>query len=253
MRVDGFVRGAEQDWTVRLVAHLQVLFLALAVLIQVGCVAQSAGPPPESDSDRLLAAYRNAVFASAIFDSANVHSLFAIPRGVDSVTVVTWTAAQTAERFYPLGETRIGVDVWVTLVPEVQDRCAAYPTNPSALTLRLQQLLGLPPHPEERVFVVMVAAVKDVFRPCPDPDPTKEQCGRSLPQRVDPEYEAWVAHQMLDRYQTPPQGFPWTRLGYTYDWNPDSNKFGASEYVIRKGSKVVVTAKVETPSYCHQK
>ena len=49
-------------------------------------------------------------------------------------------------------------------------------------------------------------------------------------------------------------GYPWTRLGYTYDWRPGSNKYGASEYVMRKDSTIMVLEEpypIET--YCKAK
>ena len=96
----------------------------------------------------------------------------------------------------------------------------------------------------------MQAGVRDIFRPCPDPDPTKAECGNAFPENVDVNHKAWLAEQVLQRYQTAPQGYPWTRLGYTYDWNPASPRYGASEYVVRKGSKVTVTEKQPTAAYC---
>lgn len=226
-----------------------LLSTTLTVVALVGCAAPR--PQPEPGAADLAAAYRTAIFDSAVFDPASVHALHAIPPGTESVSVVTWATATTAERFYPLGDTTVGVDVWVTLGPQVQQRCATYPTEPSALRLRLQQLLGLPPGADPRTFVVMRAAVKDIFRPCPDPDPTEERCGASFPATADAQHQAWIARQALARYRTPPQGFPWTRLGYTYDWNPESGKLGVSEYVLRNGSAVTVTAKIPTLDYCH--
>jgi hypothetical protein len=35
--------------------------------------------------------------------------------------------------------------------------------------------------------------------------------------------------------------FPWTQLGYTYDWNPRSRKnVGLSEYVVLQGANIVM-------------
>jgi len=46
---------------------------------------------------------------------------------------------------------------------------------------------------------------------------------------------------VLESYQVP-NGYPWTRLGYTYDWNPNSPEVGLSEYIVRGGSTVTVAA-----------
>jgi hypothetical protein len=34
--------------------------------------------------------------------------------------------------------------------------------------------------------------------------------------------------------------YPWTRLGYTYDWAPDAKEVGMSEYVLQTGSGIWV-------------
>jgi hypothetical protein len=56
---------------------------------------------------------------------------------------------------------------------------------------------------------------------------------------------------MVDRYREAPDGYPWTRLGYTYDWAPGASGIGASEFVTRKEMPVIVKAKVPTVAYCH--
>ena len=74
----------------------------------------------------------------------------------------------------------------------------------------------------------------------------------SMPTLVLPNGEAnkaWFAEQVNSRYQDP-NGYPWTRLGYTFDWNPETPRYGASEYVIRKGSAVTVKTRTSTAEYC---
>ena len=221
----------------------------MAVLV-AGCAGGRVTNDAQAEGTESNSAYADSIYRSAVFEPSAVHPLMVVPAGAEKVSVVTWTGKQTAEKFYPLGETTVGVDVWVTLAPQVRRLCETYPPAPDALRLRLQQLLGLPAKDEERVFVEMQAGVRDIFRPCPDPDPTKPECGNAFTKNVDVNHKAWLAEQVLQRYQTAPQGYPWTRLGYTYDWNSASPRFGASEYVVRKGSKVIVTEKSPTTTYC---
>jgi hypothetical protein len=200
--------------------------------------------------------YTESVKTSAVVSTATIHPLMAIPAGRTSVDVVTWTTQPTAQKYYPFGKTRVGIDVWVTLSPQVKQLCTAYRKDPKALRLRLQQLLGLPPDAAgtpatPREFVVINVSTADIFRPCPDPDPTKPQCGLTFPKSL-PNGEAnkaWFAEQVNSRYQDP-NGYPWTRLGYTFDWNPETQRYGASEYVIRKGSAVTVKTRTSTAEYC---
>jgi hypothetical protein len=171
--------------------------------------------------------------------------------------VVTLTAFA-----YTLGVTKpLAVDVWVTAVPEVQNTCQQFTGD---IALRLRQLLGLTPMQKFAHFVVIVVKQGDIFRPTVNPDPTttlpcdcpiESNCGEAFPKGVSPEHVAWLANQMLGSYTISESsqvrtGYPWTRLGYTYDWRLGSTKYGASEFVIRRGSVVTVEEIVPYETYC---
>jgi hypothetical protein len=210
----------------------------------------AAGTAPSSSLDEQ---YSDAIHRSAVIDPGDIdrHPLLSVDRSHRTTTVVTWTTIWTANRYYSPGKSKLGTDVWVTLAPQVHDLCAGFPADPASLTLRLQQLLGLPPKPEDRVFVVMDVPSASLFRPCPDPDPTKSSCGWAFPPNATDRQKAWFADQVVDRYREAPDGYPWTRLGYTYDWAPGASGFGASEFVLPKGTPVIVKAAAPTVAYCH--
>lgn len=193
--------------------------------------------------------YDNAVRNSPVFEAGHIEQLVTIPANEANVTVVTWATRATADAYYPLGQAQVGVDVWVTKSPQLQQMCEHYSHSADNLRLRLQQVLGLPPQVEDRVFVVMQVARGDLFRPCPDPDPAQPTCGSDFPGNVSTEHKAWMGNQFLQRYRLP-GGYPWTHLGYTYDWG-GATTVGASEFVVRRGATVTVTAKSETAAYCH--
>ncbi len=190
--------------------------------------------------------YYAAIEKAAVVDTRHIHTL--TPLIEEKVTLVEW-ADQTS---YALGPHVLAEDLWVTVVPDVLARCQDYDTtSPEALTLRLQQLLGLPPKPVVRSeFVVMRVARDDVFRPCPDPDPTTAHCEWDFPEDIPEAYVNWFARALLKYYQIP-DGYPFTRLGYTYDWHPDTPRVGVSEYVIRRGAEVEVIAITPAAWYCH--
>jgi hypothetical protein len=230
--------------------YSSMIGLAVIVGCVPGCVVPSANIANRSAS--LGEAYEDSIYEAAVFDQQNVdqHPLLQLAPGV--LTVTTWTSKATADRYYPLGPTSVGVDVWVTVVPEVKKLCTNFSTDRDALQLRLQQLLGLPPNsdPEERMFVIMEVPSTTVVRPCPDPDPSKASCTWNFPANATEKYKAWFAEQMVSRYRKP-DGFPWTRLGYTYDWAPDGRRSTVSEFVLPKGSAAKVINKVPTQDYCH--
>lgn len=59
---------------------------------------------------------------------------------------------------------------------------------------------------------------------------------------------------MRDRYDPktgPP--YPWTRLGYTYDWGNAKSRVGLSEFVIRKGARLTVHSVSTTEGYAQKR
>lgn len=198
----------------------------------------------ESETD-LKALYRMALEDAAIADPDEVHPLN-LPRG-ESVTVLSWVKNEFL-KYYPVDDTTsFSRFTWVTLAPEVQDKCRRFKTED--LLTRLQQLLGLPPdHHEVRSFVVMEVNRANLFRPCIDPDISVPQCAAGG-ETDDGAHGLFLANQTATAYSTPP-GYPWTRLGYTYDWNPRTPEYGASEYVIAKNATVTIQEVISTEKYC---
>ena len=203
--------------------------------------------------------YNDTVADSAVYRHENLRKLF--PLKFDPATM-TVTVATLTNYNYPEGQQSITRDVWVTAVPEVQQKCQAY-TGPD-LALRLRQLLGLQPDAQFQYFVTMTVRSSDIFRPATNPitttewpcgDPQDPTCGEVFPPWVSAEHKSWIANQMLTSYMVSSihngaYSYPWTRLGYTYDWRPGSDKYGASEYVVRAGAIVTVTAKAAYAPYC---
>ena len=48
----------------------------------------------------------------------------------------------------------------------------------------------------------------------------------------------------------PTVGYPWTRLGYTFNWYSGGDRYGASEYVVRGGSIIEVVSSSDIAAYC---
>jgi hypothetical protein len=153
-------------------------------------------------------------------------------------------------------------DIWVTAGDEVRDKCQAAVNR----SLRIWQILGMPPAEGGTWRMVTLAGVRpdDIFRPCPDPRTDTTACNGTkfvepLPRNAPPNFFEWFAKQAISSWQVSapgqkPPGFPWTRLGYTFDWDPQAaTRYGASEYVIPGRSKPVqvIAKKVETAEeYC---
>jgi hypothetical protein len=246
---------------------------AVASLFLLGACAPATGPSPRpaavtaSPTDVL---YAQAVANAAVYAPEHVLPLFpATPDSAGNVRVATLTTWN-----YPAGEQQLQRAIWVSVVPEVRDSCLTWDEEGTALTMRLRQLIGLRPADSVSHFVEMTVPVAALFRPtvdpavttqwpCPD-GPSGGACGLSFPRGVDPAHVAWMANQMLSAWQVPngfpadtasgggrgTLGYPWTRLGYTYNWHPGSPRYGASEYLVRAGSRIRVDATFPIAAYC---
>jgi len=224
---------------------LSIEIIALALFIagcgqsQPAAIPQKALPAPVVSMAEL--------FDAAIIDAAVVRpdEVFPLlPIRTDSVLLVTWTRFPGS---FSLGKTRLSHETWVTVAPELRVLCRRY--DQDMLRLRLQQVLGLPPVAESRSFVEFVAAREDLFRPCADPDPSADHCLDTIPADSQADHTQWIADQMLAAYRLP-DGYPWTRLGYTFDWNPSTPDYGTSEYVVRANAEINVKIRLSTEAYC---
>ena len=172
------------------------------------------------------------------------------------VLVVTWAAESESFRRYdarePLrrGESfETGKDIWVTVVPDLKVLCKTTEPKCSDSTLRLKQLLGLPPHAQKARFVEFWVSPTDLFRPCPDPEIDDTACNVEHPANTDPDHPAWFDKQRRDSYSYGPFGYPWTQLGYTYDWGSVQGGIGPSEFVIKECANVKVRSVQPTNVY----
>jgi hypothetical protein len=146
-----------------------------------------------------------------------------------------------------------GHDIWVTPVPQLAVACRGFSLSGAALRERTGQYLGLRPEDLHETVVELWVDPRDVFRPCPDPEVDDTKCRLGLPDVAldgtdkPSEHAKWFARNDRNNLETP---YPWTRLGYTYDWGDPYHHIGASEYVVREGASVWVAAVVSLDAYC---
>lgn len=210
------------------------------------------------------ALYEQSISDAAVASPAKVRPLLPIP-ATDTVQIVSWVSASNdlcAGADLPCKYTVNNGGMFVTLAGEVQGKCHAWGLSGDALRIRLEQLLGLPPNQAEKYlksrFVVLETARENLQRPCLglDVHAGSVQCAMTIPNTPSKEISplAFVGEQMARDYVTGTSGapgYPFTRLGYTYDWNPDSvNHYGASELILAQGAVAVVQAQMTTDAYC---
>ncbi|MFO8100083.1 MAG: hypothetical protein R6T83_10760 [Salinibacter sp.] len=177
------------------------------------------------------------------------------------VRVVTWTGSR-ASSIPAAGDTMtITEDLWVTAVPELRSFCQDLPQTGDRLDRRIAQRLGLPPDVDYDRFVELWVRPQDLVRPCPDPEVSDRECELRTPvparhASVSDAHQKWFRD--LKRTSYGPDGYPFTGLGYTYDWHPDTDDIGPSEFVLRPDStagaqspgRAVVHTVQSTDAYC---
>jgi hypothetical protein len=224
-----------------------VIVLIAAVLLSSCTTSQLAQLDPAD-------VYRHAVFESAVYQRDHVRELRPLTATDDGTVLVASLHAVGL----PQKTLHLEGDMWVTGVPEVRDLCRTFDGD---VLGRLHQLLGLPPvkKGESGYFSTIRVHASDLFRPAPDSridtrfpcdDTTSQTCGNDFPSNATPAHRAWIASSTLGLHRWP-SGYPWTHLGYTYDWGGrGESAYGASEYIIRGGSDVDVIEVMSYTDYC---
>lgn len=169
------------------------------------------------------------------------------------VLVVTWTSWSGYFNWIgqPMTTTR---DIWITVVPDLKEFCKNQHRHPRNLSLRLEQLLGLPPNNGKQWFVEIWVDPDDLFRPSPDPEITDYESELDFPRpqkllTISPSHIDWINDLKSKMYGE--DGYPWTRLGYTYDWGNPFSEIGLSEFVISKGAVIEIHSISYTIDYCY--
>ena len=62
---------------------------------------------------------------------------------------------------------------------------------------------------------------------------------RSNDETFDAKFKSWYDSNILWSYFNETK-YPWTRLGYTYDWADNGREYGLSEFIIFSGASVSV-------------
>lgn len=170
------------------------------------------------------------------------------------------------------------IETWFTAYPDLQASCKQYSVQNK--TLRMLQQLGLPPTEPIDAVVEVFVNLTDLFRPCPDPEIFDSECLLEVPVinatskdsevpwfcpndgeefvqiaskwvNVKAEHFRWMCNNWKGSYKSSEAylNYPWTGLGYTYDWATQLG-YGLSEFVVDKGSFVKFRARYSIEEYC---
>jgi len=215
----------------------RLVIVSLATALLFGCATM------QTPQMGLEAAYTRSICEAAVKTPDAVRTLTPIDKAKREIAVAH------VQPYPTLDSTRY---IWVALPDELRALCR----NKKDALLALEMALGLPPDPrDEKVFTFKISP-NDLFRPCASsPDTTTTSCSLDLPRAApaDAESEHFVLKQMMDSYRTgfPSPGYPFTAMGWSYDWDPASTTHqGVSEYVTRLGAVITDITSTTPAAFC---
>ncbi len=142
--------------------------------------------------------------------------------------------------------------IYVTRAPDLsvwyyKDQC--HKLSKEQLDLRIKQRLGLPPHRNYYYFIECWVKEEDLFRPAAEADAITWPAAGFKP---DTGYVHSLTAYLGDSYKDTVASncYPFTAMGYTYDWCADNpNHIGAAEYMVKPGKQLYVRRVLTTADY----
>ena len=144
---------------------------------------------------------------------------------------------------YPAGEEielKWG-NVWCVSAGEFHKWMKDNEENVENWTNRLHQVLGMTLTKNYTTVTALWVDADLLYRPAYETDPNKPMTTalvKTGDDDFDTMYKAWFDDNIIWSYFD--SAFPWTRLGYTYDWYDNGKEYGLSEFLIFSGAKVKI-------------
>lgn len=213
-----------------------LLALLVAACVVVFPLTRSNAPVP----DLYRAAVSDAVFA----DADEIRSLVTLTKDDDRITwnergekvlLLSWNNTPEA---YLSGSSVVvsDYDIWAFADGEMIRWYRENANGVTDWTARLERLLGLP----EGFGYTHVSAFwcepAKLIRPAYVTDVSRQVTPESLDCSQLGEWAKWFNDNTLYSYFS--EQFPWTRLGYTYDWAEGGEEYGLTEFLIPQGVEV---------------
>ncbi|HWV74075.1 MAG TPA: hypothetical protein VN040_20295 [Pseudosphingobacterium sp.] len=235
--------------------------------VLVGCKKDNVAPEPEPPSLSMGDLYKSAILDAMVADSTEViDSLWAISpkntslqwKTINGKPYVLMASFMRYPSSYPVGDSinNSWGESWLFIPQQMKARIGSSFSAESDTTMRICQLLGLPPANERSNTHIAEVWVNPerLYRPAGDPTITTATAGAALKNSSPETYASWFNNYIVFAYYrtlsaTADYHYPWTRLGYTYDWAPETNNVGMSEYVVQSNSAIWVESVSKVSDY----
>lgn len=139
-----------------------------------------------------------------------------------------------------------GEDIWATSLGEMTTWYGEHHEGVEDWDLRFAQLLGV--HADEGYtrFTGFWVSPEDVIRPAYLTDVTGQMENGYDKLREGP-YKDWFDRNILWSYFE--SDYPWTRLGYTYDWSDGTSEYGLTEFLISDSNRTEIAFTYATDEF----
>lgn len=113
--------------------------------------------------------------------------------------------------------------------------------------MRLKQIVSFAPDSAHSTVTGFWVRPENVRRPAYQSDPAVGTMTNAFGENVDEEFKEWFDDNILWSYYY--GNYPWTRLGYTYDWADNKTEYGLTEFLVESGAEVTVAFTVTTEEF----
>lgn len=224
-----------------------------------------------ANRDSLIAAqYENAIKDAADAMSDEIYPLVIIDSSsmndkvvwnADTTKVLMVTLNNSPDVYQDGAVVKLDKEVWVASERELYLWYKANKMGVRNWSFRFNQLMGLPRNLRMTHFTLFWVSPKDLIRPAYVPDIKSSEMKTLFEDDLDEGsdstntdmmmwFKNWFDENRAKSYVKDGKGYPWTRLGYTYDWGArGSNKYGLSEFLVMPGAEVEVRFTKNIKSY----
>ena len=249
--------------TSKILSRNSLRFITLAVLSSVSFTSVTAIAQPDSkttNADKeeiIINAYKEALTDSIKTEPGEITNNLTIIDNTQANPNLYWDkqGRVLVVHFTGTSNFKPSNGTWVTVAPRLKSFCTNYKIqNPdiqtAQLNQRIKQILGITPESKATYIVELWVHPDFLKRPAIPADIKNVKI--SNPDSLDSSknkgdlFLAWLNTQLQTRKNLQNkinlpaselvQQYPWTGLGYTFDWasklNPSIKEFGLSEFVI---------------------
>lgn len=244
-----------------------VAFMTVIMLAFTGCSGGSQDAPDTPETEGAVSdtadVSESGDSAEELFDEAVQDAVFAEESEILPLVtltkedeLVTWDDTgrvllctwHNYPESYPEGE-KVVIEwgpVWTFTDKEI-DTHAEELKEAEDPVMRLRQIISFTPGSEHSTVTGFWVDPADVQRPAYQSDPTDGSMVTSFGDDVDETFKEWFDENTLNSYFY--GYYPWTRLGYTYDWADNGTEYGMTEFIVNSGAEVEVEFTVTTEEF----